>query len=143
MTQVFFYHNAENRLAEACTLLAKAYAAKKPMLVLAPGETGMMVDRLLWTRTAQGFVPHCAVDAPLAGETPILLTSSLNLPPPYPIERLMNLGLEIPAGYTDYPSLIEVVGRDETDRAAARARVHQYKTAGCEIRYFDLGKTQD
>ncbi|WP_295006698.1 DNA polymerase III subunit chi [uncultured Dechloromonas sp.] len=137
MTQVFFYHGASDRIAAACALLSGAYAKKKPMLVYAtePEVVGS-IDRMLWTHSALGFVPHCRADSPLAAETPILITDSLDSIAQD--ERLMNLSRDIPPGFSRFESLIEVVGQDEDDRSAARDRVKFYKDRGYEVRYFDL-----
>ena len=137
MTQVFFYHGAADKIAAACALLSGAYAKKKPVLVYAlENAVASSVDRMLWTHSALSFVPHCRADSPLAAETPILITDKLESIAQD--ERLMNLSQEIPPGFSRFESLIEVVGREEDDRAAARDRVKFYKDRGYEVRYFDL-----
>lgn len=139
MTQIFFYHGAADKLAAACALLGKAQAQDKAVLVYAPdGSVAADLDRLLWVQPATGFVPHCRADSPLAGETPILITGRLEQPPQD--ERLMNLGREVPPNFSRFLSLIEVVGCDDDDRAAARERVRFYKDRGYDIRYFDLSQ---
>lgn len=139
MTQVFFYHGAPDKLAAACSLLGKACAQKKPVLVYAPQpEVAGMLDRLLWTQSALGFTPHCRADSPLAPETPILIADSLEQIPQD--DRLMNLGPAVPPGFSRFQSLIEVVGQEEDDRLAARDRVKFYKDRGYEVRYFDLSE---
>lgn len=137
MTQVFFYHGAAQKLAAACQLLGKAAAQKKPVLVYAPeAEVAGALDRLLWTYEQLSFAPHCRADSPLAPETPILIADRLDSVPQE--QRLMNLGRDIPPGFSRFHSLIEVVGQDDEDRLAARDRVRHYKEQGCEVRYFDL-----
>ena len=137
MTQVFFYHGAADKIAAACALLSGAYAKKKQMLVYAvDNSVASSVDRMLWTHSALSFVPHCRADSPLAAETPILITDKLETIAQD--ERLMNLSQEIPPGFSRFESLIEVVGQEEDDRAAARDRVKFYKDRGYEVRYFDL-----
>ncbi|MBK8318281.1 MAG: DNA polymerase III subunit chi [Azonexus sp.] len=139
MTQVFFYHGAADKIAAACALLSGAYAKKKPMLVFAPEkEVANSVDRMLWTQPALSFVPHCRADSPLAAETPILITDSLETLPQD--ERLMNLSQIVPPGFSRFQSLIEVVGQADDERAAARDRVKFYKDRGYEVRYFDLSE---
>lgn len=139
MTQVFFYHGAADKIAAACALLSGAYAKKKPMLVFAPEkEIANSVDRMLWTQPALSFVPHCRADSPLAAETPILITDSLETLPQD--ERLMNLSQIVPPGFSRFQSLIEVVGQADDERAAARERVKFYKDRGYEVRYFDLSE---
>jgi len=139
LTQVFFYHGAADKIAAACALLGGAYAKKKPMLVFAPdSEIANSIDRMLWTNAALSFIPHCRADSPLAAETPILITDSLESIAQD--ERLMNLSQEIPPGFSRFESLIEVVGQEEEERSAARERVKFYKDRGYEVRYFDLSE---
>lgn len=139
MTQVFFYHGAADKIAAACALLGGAYAKRKPMLVFAPdSDIANGVDRMLWTHSALSFIPHCRADSPLAAETPILITDSLDSIAQD--ERLMNLSQEIPPGFSRFESLIEVVGQEEEERLAARERVKFYKDRGYEVRYFDLSE---
>lgn len=139
MTEVFFYHGAADKIAAACALLGGAYAKKKSMLVFAPeSDIANNIDRMLWTQTALSFVPHCRADSPLAAETPILITDTLeNIPQN---ERLMNLSQVVPPGFSRFQSLIEVVGQEEEERIAARERVKFYKDRGYEVRYFDLSE---
>ena len=137
MTQVFFYHGASDRLAAAAALISGAWAKRRPILIYAPEpQVADSLDRLLWTRDQLSFLPHCRADSPLAAETPILITSRLDTIAQN--ERLMNLSREIPPGFSRFQSLVEVVGRDDEDRLAARERVGQYKELGCEVSYFDL-----
>lgn len=139
MTQVFFYHGAADKLSAACALLGKTSAQKKDILVFSEEKSTLdTVDRLLWTQSALSFHPHCRSDSPLAAETHILLSNTLNNS--RQTERLMNLGKMIPPGFEKFTSLIEVVGQEESDRLAARERVRHYKECGCEIRYFDLSE---
>lgn len=139
MTQVFFYHGAADKIAAACALLGGAYAKKKPMLVFAPESAiANSLDRMLWTQSALSFVPHCRADSPLASETPILITDTLESIAQD--ERLMNLSQIIPPGFSRFQSLIEVVGQEEEERSAARERVKFYKDRGYEVRYFDLSE---
>ena len=139
MTQVFFYHGAADKIAAACALLGGAYAKKKPMLVFAPDSAiASSLDRMLWTNSALSFVPHCRADSPLAAETPILITDTLESIAQD--ERLMNLSQVIPPGFSRFQSLIEVVGQEEEERSAARERVKFYRDRGYEVRYFDLSE---
>jgi len=137
LTEVFFYHGAADKIAAACALLGGAYAKNKPVLVYAPdSEIANGVDRMLWTQSALSFVPHCRGNSPLAGETPILITDNLDKVPQD--DRLMNLGQEVPPGFSRFHSLIEVVSQEPADRDSARERVRFYKDRGYEVRYFDL-----
>ena len=43
-------------------------------------------------------------------------------------------------GFSRFDSVIEVVGRDDGERLAARERVKFYKDRGYTIQYFDLAE---
>lgn len=141
MTQIFFYHNASDRIGAMAALIGKAFAQKKPLLVYAPDpESAGTLDRHLWIHPSTGFVPHVRHNSPLAGETPVLIAASLD--EPAQSERLFNLSNDVPPGFSRFTSLIEVVGRDEDDRIAGRERVKFYKDRGYAIKYFDLTERQ-
>ena len=139
MTQIFFYHNASDRLAAAAALIGKAAMQKKPLLVYAPdGEIASTLDRQLWTQQPTGFVPHVRSNSPLATETPVVIADTLDLPTQ--TERLFNLSAEIPPGFSRFNSVIEVIGQEDAERQAGRERVKFYKDRGYAIKFFDLAE---
>ena len=139
MTQIFFYHNAADRIAAAAALIGKAYQQKKGLLVYAPdGEVAGQLDRHLWMHPPTGFLPHVRSSSPLASETPVVIADELESQPHN--ERLFNLSEQIPGGFARFTSVIEVVGRGENERQAGRERVKFYKDRGYAIKYFDLAE---
>ncbi|MGB4468224.1 MAG: DNA polymerase III subunit chi [Azovibrio sp.] len=137
MTKVFFYHNVQDRLGAACSLLARAWAQKKDFTVFVPApEQAQLLDRLLWTRFPLSFLPHCHDRSPLAAETPILLTQDLQAP--RQDQRLLNLGDEIPPNFERFTNLIEVVSQADEDKIQARQRFKHYKAHGHEIVAVDM-----
>jgi len=139
LTQIFFYHNAAERIAAAAALIGKAYLQKKSLLVYAPdAEVAGLLDRHLWMHPPSGFVPHVRGDSPLAAETPVLIADNLDALPQN--ERLFNLSAQIPPGFARFTSVIEVVGQQDAERLAGRERVRFYKDRGYEIKYFDLSE---
>lgn len=137
MTQIFFYHNAADRISATAALIRKAYAQKKDLLVYAPdSEVASAIGRHLWMHPPTGFVPHVRSDSPLAAETPVLIADRLDEIPQD--ERLINLSAEVPPGFSRFASVIEVVGQQEGERLAGRGRARFYKDRGYEIKYFDL-----
>jgi len=140
LTQVFFYHNAADRIAATAALIGKACRQKKALLVYAPDvNVASLLDRQLWTHPPTGFTPHVSIHSPLAAETPVLIADRLDDIPQN--ERLLNLSPDVPPGFSRFTSLIEVVGQEEEERRAARERVKFYKERGYEIQYFDLTET--
>jgi DNA polymerase-3 subunit chi len=137
LTQIYFYHNAADRIAATVMLISKAFAQKKALLVYAPDtEVAANLDRQLWMQPPTGFIPHTRSDSPLANETPVLIASQLDTLPQD--ERLINLSEQIPPGFSRFTSVIEVVGQHEGERLSGRERVKFYKDRGYEIKYIDL-----
>ncbi len=137
MTQVFFYHNAADRITASASLIGRAFLQRKALLVYAPdAEVAAALDRQLWMHPPTGFIPHVDIDSPLAGETLVLIACRLDSLPHD--ERLANLSSEVPPGFARFTSLIEVVGQQGEERAAGRLRARFYKNRGYDIRYVDL-----
>lgn len=140
MTRIDFYFEAEDKLQVACRLSAKAAQQKLRVLIYTRDETeAQRIDRLLWTWQATGFLPHCMARSPLAAETPVLITHDPEDTPHD--EVLLNLHSAWPPAFSRFRRLVEIVGRDDADRAAARGRFRFYRDRGYEIVNHDLSKT--
>ena len=139
MTRIDFYFEAEDKLQVACRLSAKAVQQKLRVLIYAPGEAdAQRIDKMLWTWQATGFLPHCMTRSPLAAQTPVLITHHPEDTPHD--EVLLNLQSQWPPAVSRFQRLVEVVGRDDEDREAARARFRFYRARGYEIVNHDLSK---
>ena len=142
MTSIDFYFNAADRLQVACRLAGKALAQGSRMVVYAPDpDVATRIDRLMWTWPATGFVPHCPADDPLAAETPVIISGSDELPPQYGV--LLNLSADCPPHFASFERLLEVVGMEDADREAARARFRSYKSRGYAVSSHDLARNDD
>ena len=132
MTRIDFYHYAEDKLRFACRLATTAYERASRVVVYSP-ERGVLesFDRMLWTLQATKFVPHCFVDAPVAGETPVVLASDGEALPHH--EVLLNLGDEWPPFFATFDRLLEIVTVDDADKEKARARYAFYRKRGYDI----------
>ncbi len=139
MTQIFFYHNAPDRIVALASLLGKVYRQRKTALVYAPeADLASMLDRYLWAHPPIGFVPHVRQPSPLAEETPIVITDDPASTTQN--ERLFNLSSQVPPSFSRFTSVIEVVGQEEEERQSARERVKFYKDRGYAIQYFNLAE---
>ena len=128
MTNIRFYSNAEDRVQAAAAWVAASWRTQ-PILIFAPdNDVAERLDRVLWTQPALGFLPHCRADSPLAAETPVLITNSLDA---LPNDRcLLNLSNEIPPGYARFEQLVEIVSTADDDRLPARERFRFYRERG-------------
>lgn len=142
MTQIDFYTHVDDKMRVASRLSAKAVARGMRVVVYcADPEAANRLDRMLWTTPSTGFVPHCAADDPLAPETPVIIDCrGENL---VHDEVLVNLRDEQPPFFSRFQRLVEIVSRDDADRASARERFRFYRDRGYEIRTHDLSRTRD
>lgn len=137
MTKVLFCHGAADRLQAAAVWLALAPSVET--VVYAPErQLAERFDRLLWTQSATGFLPHCFSDSPLAEETPVLIAAKLDAQ--HQQERLLNLSNELPPGFSRFEDLVEIISVEDAVRLPARDRVKFYRDRGYDIRFRDLLK---
>lgn len=149
MTQVVFYHDADNKIAVAARLAQKGVAAGKRLLLLvADAETAAQADRSLWTFAPYSFVAHACADSPLAAESPVLIAPQRDFPrlqknnanATLRFHILINLDTAMPEGIADFERVIEIVTHDDNDKAAARERFKAYRALGCELNAHRLGQ---
>lgn len=139
MTEVAFHFNAPDKVAYACRLLRKALGGGSRLLVLGDDETLGLLDRALWNMAPHEFLAHCREDAPqfVRSASPVVLASTSQGSPHQQV--LVNLGESVPAGFSSFERLIEVVGRDDAeDRQRARLRWKHYADRGYNITRHDL-----
>lgn len=141
MTQIDFYTHVGDKWHTACRLAAKAYARGLRVAVLCPdADAAQKIDRMLWTASSTGFIPHCNARHELAARTPITIAHDDGEPPHH--EVLLNLRDAWPPMFSRFQRLIEIVGMDDNDRAGARDRFKFYRDRGYEIRSHDLSKPE-
>ena len=137
MTTIDFYTHVDDRVALAARLAAKALAQRSRVRVLTPDEAmTSALDRLLWTQPATGFLPHCRLSSPLAGETPIIVDHVLEHEGPADV--LINLCDVPPPFFSRFDRLAEIVPADEARAAAGRERYRFYRERGYELRAHNL-----
>lgn len=141
MTQIDFYTHVGDKWHTACRLAAKAYARGLRVAVLCPdAETAQRVDRMLWSASSTGFIPHCHATHALAARTPVTIAHDDGEPPHD--EVLLNLRDTWPPMFSRFQRLIEIVSTDDSDRAGARERFKFYRDRGYDIRSHDLSQTE-
>lgn len=138
MSDIHFYHDAEDRLAVACHLAVKAWRAGRRVAVATGDEReASRLDQWLWTYEPLAFVPHVPASSPLAEETPVLIGAPGG--PWSHHDVLINLDGAVPPDVEAFPMVVEVVGRDEADRGPARDRWRRYKAAGHTLTAHNTG----
>lgn len=141
MTTIDFYTHVDDPLAVAARLVAKAWPAHAAVrVVTGDAQATERLDKLLWTAPATGFLPHCRLGSPLAGETPIIVDHAGEHEGPACV--LINLGAAPPPFFSRFERLAEIVGRDEDSTAAGRERYRYYRERGYELRAHNLSARQ-
>ena len=139
MTRIDFYTEAPDKAEIACRLAAKAMQQQCRVLIFSPEDEMLgRVDRLLWALPPTSFVPHCRARAPIAPETPILLTERAEDPPHDDV--LINLAPHWPSSFARFRRVIEIVATGDDDKQLARERFRFYRDRGYDIRTHRLGE---
>lgn len=137
MTRIDFYTKVDNKLRFAGKLCAKALAQKLRVNVYAPdSQVAERFDRLLWTDNALSFIPHCRADDPLAAETPVLIHAREG--ELLDDALLINLDPAWPPFFSRFERVIEIVGTEPEDAAAARGRFRFYRDRGYAMQTHDM-----
>lgn len=137
MTEVSFYTFADDKLAVARQLTAKAFARGMQVMLYAPDPAlAQTLDTLLWTTPAQGFLPHCRDSHPLASQTPVLIGE--NVDAIKQADVMINLHYERPAAFSRFGRLLEIVGLAADDVEQGRQRYRFYRERGYALNTVDL-----
>ena len=142
--EVAFHFNVSEPTDYCCRLLRKAHGRGARVTVTGPRQRLLDIDQQLWALSPTEFVPHACADA----SAEVLLCSPIvlceTLPPPEPGQTppmLLNLFEQIPAEYTLYERVIEVVGLAQAERAQARQRWRAYDQAQHRLTRHDAAPT--
>lgn len=122
----------------ACRLLEKAYLRGHRVFVYCESQQeAHRIDELLWTFKDNSFIPHN-----LQGEGP-------EPPPPIQIgyqteprgfnDILLNLSHEIPAFYSRFQRVMEIVINDEAAKELSRQRYREYRAKQCALHTHEMG----
>ena len=138
MTTIDFYTHVDDALSVAAKLVAKAWTQHGSVRVLTPdAQATEALDRLLWLQPATGFLPHCRLRSPLAGETPIIVDHAPEHEGPAAV--LINLAPSPPPFFSRFERLAEIVPAGEAEAQAGRERYRFYRERGYELRAHNLG----
>jgi DNA polymerase III subunit chi len=141
MTRVDFYIVQQTRAGVgeqlACKLTEKAYKQGHQVYINTASEQQLkQLDDLLWTFRDGSFLPHGRYDAAAPDEQPVMLGHAVE--PDGPSDVLVNLANDIPAFFSRFNRVAELVAGDDTQREAARARYRFYKDRGYTLNTHKL-----
>ena len=130
MTRIDFHTNIADKLAYACRLARKAYAARASLVLLAQDAAqAAALDEALWSVSPTDFLPHVMAGDALAAHTPILVTHLADsaLDGLAQGAMLINLSSSTPAILDRFERMFEIISTDPEDAAAGRKRYAAYK----------------
>jgi DNA polymerase-3 subunit chi len=141
MTQVDFYILSDAQPGAlplfTCRLTEKAYRQGHQVYIHTDsGQQLRHLDDLLWTYRDGSFLPHAVQEAGCSSAQPILLGHAVE--PEGPGDVLLNLAGEVPAFFSRFNRVAELVGGDDSQVAAARSRYRFYKDRGYELNTHNL-----
>lgn len=131
MTQVDFYvlpdATPRGRTLFVCRLAEKVFGlGQRSFVHLASADEARELDELMWTFRDRSFLPHALVDS--GNGEPVLLGCGQE--PATDCHLLINLAPEVPAFFSRFERVAEVVDADPQIRAQGRERFRFYKDRG-------------
>ena len=140
MTRIDFYFNVTNKPQLLAELVQGALNKRRQVTVLADNaERASEVSASLWQQEAKSFTPNVLVNDALAWNTPIVIHWQENAL--LQDDMLINLTRAEPTFFSRFTQLVELVGEDEQDKLAARARYKFYRDRGYEIKNINHAQT--
>ena len=136
MTRVEFYFNVPDKFAKVVELCEKAFAKGRQLTIYTQNDAmSSDMQKLLWTHSASSFLANSIVNEAHSQFSPIVIDAQgENL---LQDDVLINLQTAQPLFFSRFRYLVELVGSDEADKAAARARFRFYKDRGYDIKSTD------
>ena len=137
MTRVEFFFNVPDKLVKAAELCEKAVAKGRQLTIFSQNDAmSKAMQQKLWLQSATSFLPsHLAEEAHSKFSPIVLDATGENL---IQDDILINLQAEHPPFFSRFRHLVELVGIEEADKAAARARFRFYRDRGYEIKTSDM-----
>ena len=140
MTRIDFYFNVSDKRQVAAGLVESALAKRRQVTIYVADESSATnVSKDLWQHKLESFLPNVLANHAAVAHTPVVIhwQNQVMLQD----ELLINLTQAEPSFFSRFTQLIELVGDDEQDKVAARARFKFYRDRGYEIKSVDYAKT--
>lgn len=136
MTKVTFYKLLEDPQTAyklVCQLIKKAHSMGQQVLCLVTDdETAKVLDKMLWGFAPEAFIPHGIG----ADKTPVAISTEAE--PGEHHQLLINLQAQIPAWFSRFDRVIELVHPDSEHEQIKRENFRFYKERGYSLDFHDL-----
>lgn len=142
MTQIDFYiltdNNSNARELFACKLTDKAYHLKHNIYIQTADQAlAQQMDELLWTYNQGSFIPHDINSGDQEPSSPIMVGFA-DQPTTFH-DVLINLNNEVPAFFSQFERVAEIVAGDDAVRSKARQRYKYYRDRGYSLNTHNIG----
>jgi DNA polymerase III subunit chi len=141
MTRIDFYFNVSDKQKLLAGLVEAAMIKHRQVAILAEDEAmATRISDYLWQENPTSFLPNAQVNHLHAARTPVLI--GLQADGFMHDDMLISLASNEPNIFSRFTQLVELVGADEQDKVAARARFKFYRDRGYEIKSVDYAQTK-
>lgn len=125
----------EQRYRTACRLVEKAYSmAHRVHIHGDTAEFAKRMDELLWTFRDRSFIPH-EIAFQQAVQTSVTIAYGWE---PEQCDVLINLASEVPAFFSRFTRVAEIIDQDADRRVSGRKRFRHYREQGYEPNHHKL-----
>jgi DNA polymerase-3 subunit chi len=141
MPKIDFYvlpeSTANAPLQFACRLVEKAYKQRHSVYIHTENRAiAHQLDEILWTYRDDSFLPHNLYGDGPDPAPPIQI--GFDATPEKHRDILINLHPEVPAFYTQFARVLELIANNPTAQEAGRTRYRFYRTKNLEINTHKL-----
>ncbi len=143
MTRIEFIINVENKFAQTAELCEKEVAKGRLITISSEDETHFSaIQMALWQVSVSSFLPlhhlqNTVDEADFSAICPIHFALCSHISTQNKLiqdDVLVHFHLEAPPIFSRFRYLVELVGVEESDKAAARLRYKFYRDRGYEIK---------
>jgi DNA polymerase-3 subunit chi len=143
MTRIDFYvlkdDSTEARLLFVCRLVDKAVRQGNRVFInVADWAVAELLDDLLWSFRPESFIPHALANSDEAGDVPVVLSAGVDRVDHH--DLLINLASDIPAFFSRFQRLAEVVVQLDPVLESTRQHYGFFKERGYPIETHKLGR---
>jgi DNA polymerase-3 subunit chi len=136
MPRIDFYiideTSAQARLALACRLIEKARKNRHRVFINAGSDQqANQLDELLWTYRDDSFLPHNLYGEGPEPAPPIQIGCQVT--PAKHRDILLNLSDDVPAFFTQFARILEIVTNEPAVQTSSREHYRHYRACGHEI----------
>ena len=121
----------------ACRLTEKVYHMGHQIYLHTESRTHTsLMDDLLWTYRAGAFLPHSVFENASDDYPPILIGHAAE--PPVDAHLLINLSTEVPAFFSRFERVAEVIDQNDENKTSGRERFRFYRDRGYTLKSHQL-----